>query len=238
MARGFLMFKRNILELCMAVLLLFGLFILSREGAELVANQTGGKKTVVIDAGHGAVDPGKEGVNGLLEKDINLTLALKLEKDLKKKGLDVVMTRRDDEPLYSAGARNRKAEDMQKRVALINQTKPDCVISIHQNSYTQESVQGAQVFYYQSSIEGKRLGEIMQKNLVDGLDPENDRLAKANGTYFLLKKTEAPLAIVECGFLSNYEEAELLGDKKYQTKMIKAISSGIMEYLAGPQDNK
>lgn len=191
------MFKRNILELVMAFMLLTGVFVLSREGAKLVANQAEEKKTVIIDAGHGANDPGKEGVNGLNEKDINLSIALKLEKILKKEGMKVIMTRKDDSPLYSEGAKNKKAEDMQKRVALINESKADCVISIHQNSYSQESVNGAQVFYYQSSIEGKKLGEIMQSKLVEMVDPENHRQAKANGTYYLLKKTEAPLAIVE-----------------------------------------
>lgn len=191
------MFKKNVLELIMAVMLLAGLFALSREGAKLVTNQREEKKTVVIDAGHGANDPGKIGVNGLKEKDVNLSIALKLEKILKKEGMNVIMTRKDDSPLCSEGAKNKKAEDMQKRVAVINETKPDCVISIHQNSYGQEAVKGAQVFYYQSSIEGKKLGEIMQSKLVEMVDPENHRLAKGNGTYFLLKKAEAPLAIVE-----------------------------------------
>jgi len=225
------MFKKNILELVMAFMLLAGIFMLSREGAKMVANQAEERKTVIIDAGHGAADPGKVGVNGLKEKDVNLSIALKLEKILKKEGMKVIMTRKDDSPLYTKGTQNKKAEDMQKRVALINETKPDCVISIHQNSYSQESVKGAQVFYYQSSIEGKKLGEIMQSKLVEMVDPKNHRQAKGNGTYFLLKKTEAPLAIVECGFLSNKEEADLLGDENYQDKLVEAISSGIKEYL-------
>ena len=190
------MFKKNILELAMAVMLLAGLFMLSREGAKLVANQAEEKKTVIIDAGHGAVDPGKVGVNGLKEKDVNLSIALKLEKILKKEGMNVVMTREDDSPLYSEGAQNKKAEDMQKRMAVINETKPDCVISIHQNSYTDPSVKGAQVFYFTHSDASKKIAEDMQE-LLREVDTGNTRQAKADSTYYMLKKTEVPTVIIE-----------------------------------------
>lgn len=227
------MSKKNILELVMAVMLLSGVFFLSKEGAKLVSSQTEGKKTVVLDAGHGAADPGKIGTNDLKEKDLNLAITLKLKKLLEKQGIKVIMTRSDDKPLHDEGAKNKKAEDMQKRVALINGNSPDCAISIHQNSYSQSDVKGAQVFYYQSSNEGKELGETVQAKLIEMLDKENHRQVKGNSTYYLLKKTEVPLVIVECGFLSNPEEAALLGTKEYQTKVAEAVAAGVVQYLEG-----
>ena len=97
---------------------------------------------------------------------------------------------------------------MKARVAVINETAPVLAVSIHQNSYHQEGVKGAQVFYYTHSEEGKKAAELMQEALLV-LNTENNRKAKANDTYYLLKRTEAPTIIVECGFLSNWEEAEL-----------------------------
>ena len=105
------------------------------------------------------------------------------------------------------------------------------MLSIHQNSYPEEAIHGAQVFYYEDSVEGKKLAEILQRHLVEGLDKTNHRQAKGNKTYYMLKKTEATLVIVECGFLSNDREASLLTDEKYQKKVAKAICSGTLEYL-------
>ena len=106
-------------------------------------------------------------------------------------------------------------------------------VSIHQNSYPQESVKGAQVFYYGQSKEGKELAETLQKTLVAQLDPQNHRQAKANESYYLLKKTPSPTVIVECGFLSNWKEAKALNTEEYQERMAWTIHMGIMEYLNG-----
>lgn len=92
-------------------------------------------------------------------------------------------------------------------------------------------VKGAQVFYYTNSAEGKKLAEGLQTALVEGVDPENHREAKGNTSYYLLKKTDVPLAIVECGFLSNPEEAGLLATKEYQEKVAEAVCTGILKYL-------
>ena len=107
--------------------------------------------TVVIDAGHGGFDCGKVGVDGTLEKDINLIIAKKLEQQLIAADINVIMTRTDDTGLYEESSNNKKRQDMKNRAALMNQAKPDCVVSIHQNSYPQESIDGAQVFYYTHS---------------------------------------------------------------------------------------
>ena len=109
--------------------------------------------------------------------------------------------------------------------------QPDAVISIHQNSYTDSSAKGAQVFYYSESKEGKVLAEILQKSLIEHADPENHRMAKANTSYYILKNTAAPTVIVECGFLSNPEEETLLNTAQYQDKLVDALQKGICEYL-------
>jgi N-acetylmuramoyl-L-alanine amidase len=189
------------------------------------------KKTVVIDAGHGGNDPGKIGVDDSLEKEINLTIAKKVKRDLELQDVEVIMTRETDQGLYDEATSNKKIQDMKNRCALINETDPDCVVSIHQNSYHEESASGAQVFYYGTSAEGKKLAGILQEKLISDVDPENHRQAKANESYYLLKKTEAPIVIVECGFLSNWEEAKKLQDDSYQSRIAWAVTMGILAYL-------
>ena len=187
--------------------------------------------TVAIDAGHGGFDPGKVGINNSLEKNINLSIAYKLKNYLEQNDISVLMTRKEDKGLYKESDRNRKLADMQKRVTIINSSKALIAISIHQNSFTQENVKGAQVFYYQNSVEGKKLAEILQESLNTSLDNGKDRVAKSNSSYYLLIHTDRPLVIVECGFLSNREEANRLCDDLYQEKIALAINTGVIEYI-------
>ena len=186
---------------------------------------------VVIDAGHGGIDPGKIGVNGAKEKEINLLIAEKLKKYLEASDVKVVMTRESDEGLYDAEASNKKVQDMKRRIEIIDETAPQITISIHQNSYPEEYVHGAQVFFYTGSREGQELAESVQRQLVEKADPKNKRQVKANDSYYLLKKTGVPIIIVECGFLSNNEEAEKLCTDEYQEELAWAIHMGVMQYL-------
>ena len=135
--------KGKKLEWLMAVILLSAAYVLSREGARLVAAQKAATKVVVLDSGHGGDDPGKIGANGVKEKDINLAIARLLKKKLEKQGILVVMTREGEDDLSDPGAVNAKVQDLQRRVQLIHKKKPDCVISIHQNSYPDAAVNGA-----------------------------------------------------------------------------------------------
>ena len=222
--------KGKKLEWLMAVILLSAAYVLSREGARLVAAQKAATKVVVLDSGHGGDDPGKIGANGVKEKDINLAIARLLKKKLEKQGILVVMTREGEDDLSDPGAVNAKVQDLQRRVQLIHEKKPDCVISIHQNSYPDAAVKGAQVFYYTTSGEGKAAAEILQNELLE-IDPENKKREKANNTYYILKKTEVPTVIVECGFLSNHKEAEKLSDEAYQGKIAEAVVKGIKSFF-------
>lgn len=221
------------IEVIMAVVLIAAAAFFAKEGVYTVDSLKAqkGEICIVIDAGHGGADPGKVGINKAEEKDINLKIAEYLKKLLEKGDIKVVMTRTDDNGLAQKGTENWKVEDMRKRCEIIAKEKPVFTVSIHQNSYPEESIKGAQVFYYGQSAEGKELAEILQKSLVEQLDKTNHRQAKANESYYLLKKTESPTVIVECGFLSNSEEAELLVTEEYQKKVAKAIKSGILQYL-------
>lgn len=220
-------------EWCMAACLLTIITYLACSGAimpEKTAKEKN-KNTIVIDAGHGGFDPGKIGINKAQEKDVNLDIAKRLEKYLTDAGFEVVMVRTTDEGLYDPDASNKKAQDMKRRCTLINESEPLLAVSIHQNSYPDESIHGAQVFYYQHSTESEAIAECLQKAMITHCDPNNTRSAKANTSYYLLKNTDAPIVIAECGFLSNYEEAELLLTEDYQDKMAYAICQGILAYL-------
>ena len=221
------------IELSMAVALILCAAVLAKKSSIFVQSPspTPEEITIVIDAGHGGNDPGKVGINEALEKDINLSIALKLKKYLEQQDIRVVMTRETDMGLYEESDSNKKVRDMKNRLAIMEEIKPELVISIHQNSYSEESVSGMQVFYYETSTEGKRLAEIMQQTMIVSLKPQKERTAKANDTYYLLKKTSAPIVIVECGFLSNRAEAELLVSSDYQEKMAWAIHMGVLRYL-------
>ena len=120
---------------------------------------------------------------------------------------------------------------MKKRCAIIDAAKADIVVSIHQNSYQDSSVCGPQVFYYEDSVRGKNLAEFIQEELNLGLNVKRPRVAKGNKTYYLLKRSESVLNIVECGFLTNPEEAGLLCKEEYQNKIVEAIVKGIEQYL-------
>lgn len=189
------------------------------------------ERCVVIDAGHGGIDPGKVGINGAYEKDVNLQIAMRVRDYLEAAGVRVVMTREEDEGLYDADASNKKVQDMKRRIALIDQTAPAAAVSIHQNSYHEEYVHGAQVFYYDGSVKGEKLAQTIQDQMVEKTDPENRRKIKANDSYYLLRKTEFPIVIVECGFLSNSEEAERLCSGDCQDRIAWAIYMGILQYL-------
>lgn len=186
---------------------------------------------VVIDPGHGGIDPGKVGVSGVYEKTINLQVACYVRDYLKKKKVRVILTRETDEGLYSEGDTEKKSADMRARIACMNQPEVKLIVSIHQNSFTSQSSKGAQVFYHAASKQGEQFAKRMQEILRTEVDPENHREAKANDSYYILRKSEKPAVIVECGFLSNPSEEQLLSTKEYQEKLAKAIGKGILEYF-------
>lgn len=224
-------------EAAAALTMLAGIFLMTRYAGLAAAGTSvhvGKEKPVVcLDVGHGGNDPGKVGVDGSLEKDINLAVALRLKHYLEQSDVQVVMTREEDKGLYSASDSHKKTADMKNRCALIGEENPDLVVSIHQNSYHQEAISGGQVFYYKDSEKGKRLAELIQQRFDYVLGEKNTRKAKANDNYYLLLHVKCPIVIVECGFLSNWNEAALLNSGDYQDRLAWTIHMGIMEYLNG-----
>lgn len=227
--------KQKVIEPVLGVCLLVMVVMAVKYGSIHVAGSGDAyiKETpvVVVDAGHGGTDPGKVGVDGSLEKDINLAVAERLKTYLEQDDVKVIMTRKTDTGLYSETDSRKKMADMKKRCEIIEESGADLVVSIHQNSYHEESVSGGQVFYYRDSSKGKVMAEILQDRFDYVLGDQNRRLPKANGNYYLLLHVKCPIVIVECGFLSNRKEAALLNSGEYQDKLAYTIHMGIMEYL-------
>lgn len=219
----------------MGCLLLVCFYYLSREAAA-VSVELNQKKVIVVDCGHGGMDPGMIGIDGVKEKDFNLAIGLKVKAALEEKDFQVVMTREADEGLYEADARNKKAQDMQKRILLIQEVKPVLTVSIHQNSYEDPGVKGPQVFYYRDSAQGEALAKLLQAKLNEYLKVERPREAKGNTTYYLLKRSPGILNIVECGFLTNPDEAGKLSQEEYQKKVAEAVADGVAEYINGMEN--
>lgn len=195
---------------------------------------------IVIDAGHGGFDGGAESAGGVCEKNINLAIAKELESLAKRDGWNVVMTRSEDTSLgeESKGAiRSKKTKDLLERKRIISETEPTVAVSIHLNSFKEDrSVHGAQVFFPSGQetdpviAESKRLAEIIQESLCQGIDDGTGRTALSKSGVLILKNPKAPIVIVECGFLSNHEEAQLLGSRAYQKKLAECIYGGIMAF--------
>lgn len=229
--------KHSAWQTIMGIVLLCIVALISWQAGTLVAVHNQGVEAdrampvVVIDAGHGGSDPGKVGIDGQLEKDINLKIVDRLKEYLEASDVKVVLTRDSDQGLYSSGDSHKKMTDMRKRCEIIGEAAPDLVVSIHQNSYHEEYVNGGQVFYYKNSKKGKYLAELLQKRFDYVLGEENKRAAKSNDNYYLLLHVKEPIVIVECGFLSNKKEAARLEDEAYQDRMAWTIHMGIMEYL-------
>ena len=179
---------------------------------------------VILDAGHGGVDVGKTGVNGEKEKDINLEISKKIKKFLSDSNVTVKMTREGDERLADS-----QREDLKARTDIMNGGAL-LAVSIHQNSYRDPAVSGAQVFYYTDSEEGRTAAGMIQAEL-NALAPDNEKEIRANDSYYILKNTRIPTVIVECGFLSSYTEAEKLADDEYQNRIAEAVSEGILQYI-------
>lgn len=214
-------------------------FLVAQTGAKVAGDtnesKTGlesDKKLVIIDPGHGGFDPGKVGVlpdgTQVQEKEINLKVAEKLAAYLEANDFRVMLTRTEDQALELKGQGSKKAQDLKARVAMIEDNQPSLVVSIHQNSFPQAKIKGAQVFYYQTSKEGYLLASRVQDSLRNLVEPQNHRQVKPNNSYYLLKHVSAPIVIVECGFLSNPEECELLTREEYINRVAWAIAMGVI----------
>lgn len=200
----------------------------------LKVNAEENNKVIVIDPGHGGIDGGAKSENGVIEKDINLSISLKTKAALESKGYKVIMTRSEDVGLYTEGkkVREKKIEDLGNRVKIKKENKCDAFISIHQNMFPQKNCKGAQV-WSANNEPSQKLGKIIQQKFKEEVDQNNKREAKvAKKEYKILNDGyEGASVIVECGFLSNPEECELLGKEDYQNKISNTLANAIDEYF-------
>lgn len=189
---------------------------------------------IILDPGHGGIDGGAVGVDGLIEKDVNLDIALTLRSMLEASGFKVLMTRETDISIHDPSAKTvkqQKTSDLKNRLKL-TQENPDAIfVSIHQNQFPQEKYKGAQVFYGPEHEQSKVLAELLQGTMIDQLDKSNQRKCKEAGKeLYLLYYSQIPSVLVECGFVSNSEEAALLATQEYRNKVAFSIFCGIMKY--------
>ena len=194
------------------------------------------QKIILIDPGHGGIDCGAKSQSGTIEKDINLQIALKLRDNLEEKGYKVCMTRESDEGLYQEGktVKEKKREDLKKRVSLKTETNCDIFVSIHQNMFPQSKCYGAQV-WYASNEKSYELATKVQESIKETVNDNNKRVAKPAGEAYLIlrDKYEGASIIVECGFLSNPTEEQELKTDAHQELIVKGISDGIDKYFDG-----
>lgn len=191
---------------------------------------------IIIDAGHGGFDGGAGANDGTTEKDINLSISLYLNEYLAAFGYKTVMTREKDISLENDGLdtiRSKKTSDIHNRMAIMENTDNSIFVSIHQNHYSVEKYNGAQVFYSpKNSDESSLLAQNIQETVVSVIQPNNTRLIKECGTsVYLMYNAVKPAVLVECGFLSNNEEAQKLKTEAYQKKMAFCIAIGIQNYI-------
>lgn len=194
------------------------------------------QKTVIVDAGHGGDDGGAIGIDGTVEKDINLDIALKLEKILKFYGFNVIMTRTQDVMTCDDGLdslRKRKISDIHNRFELMRKNPDAVFISVHQNKFEDSSQHGTQVFYSGNDERSKALAEAIQTSVTLTLQQKNDRVVKKSGSgIYLLYHAKIPAVLVECGFISNSDEVKKLKDESYRMKLAILIADGLLKYLS------
>lgn len=191
-------------------------------------------KIIIVDAGHGGEDGGAIGIDGTIEKDINLQISHKLIPILKLYGYKVIVTRNDDNSIHDENAktiRQRKISDIHNREKIINENPNAIFVSIHQNKYDDPSVNGTQVFYSKNNPSSALLAQNVQDSFVNNIQKDNFRKIKQSGTeIYLLYHSQIPSIMVECGFISNYNELENLKNEKYQLKIAQTITDGIINY--------
>lgn len=228
--------KRIVLSLVIIVLLVSGVAWRLYPHDQKSWSWTVGNQTILIDAGHGGVDPGAVGKNSTLEKDITLAVSKRLKVLVQQAGGKAIMVREEDVDLGTAqGLLKRKREDLAQRIQLANDSQADVYLSIHANSFPNEKLTGAQVFYYSNSAEGKLLAQSVQQELNSLAGGK--RIAKSNQELFILKKANRAVVMIELGFLSNAGEEQKLNDPNYQQQLAVAVYQGLANYLGNSQNS-
>ena len=214
-----------ILALCLTTTLI-GISIVKSTSNTKIPQTT---YTIVLDAGHGGRDNGCSSQDGIKESDINLSITKTLKNYLSTLGINVVLTRHDSGGLYKSNVDNYKLDDMNARIEIINKSNPNLVISIHQNSYPDSTLRGAQAFYQENDEISREFASCIQSQLLSQL--EHTRTSYNHGDYYILNQSKTPAVLIECGYLTNNEDAQLLSSVNYQNKVAYAIMCGVVKYF-------
>lgn len=221
--------------LASVMLIIFGTFLKGLSRKKESSSESSDDLVVIIDAGHGGEDGGAIGIDGSLEKHINLSISKKLAELLESAGVSVRLTRTEDAMLYDKNSDykgHKKALDFAKRLEIAQSYDNAIFVSIHLNSFPQSRYNGLQVYYSDNDPDSKLLADKIQGLAKDMLQPENNRKTKSAGDdIYLLHKIDYPAVLVECGFLSNPEECKKLGEEKYQRALALVIYSAIIESM-------
>ena len=199
-------------------------------------------KTIIVDAGHGGIDPGSmTDDQSVKEKDVNLKITKKVKELLEASGAMVILTRNDDTSLYTEQAgktiRQKYNENLKNRKKIIQESSADMFISIHLNKFQESKYYGAQTFYPAGKEDDKQLATYIQGELKRVVDKTNNRKIKSTNDIYLIKDNEIPSTLIECGFLSNDKEAKLLNDEEYQDQIAWSIYVGIQKYFSETEQN-
>ncbi|MBQ3077214.1 MAG: N-acetylmuramoyl-L-alanine amidase [Clostridia bacterium] len=229
--------RRASMLLLTALCLVIGLRGMSGQGMVATLHPAvEGRPVVLLDAGHGGFDGGAASQDGVLEKDLNLAVAKKLELELLQRGYAVIMTRTKDEALRYKG-KSGKSADLNARAALADQYADAVLISIHMNKFEVAKYSGAQVFYSANHPNSRLLAEAVQTSLREQLQPDNHReIKQGGGGIYLLLRAAQPAILVECGFLSNPQETAQLQQPAYQQQLVEAIANGLESYYNKEKD--
>ena len=230
---SFISFSIIFIALCGLFFIISSSMIKSNDRDTSVSNNY---PTVIIDAGHGGEDGGAIGVNGCIEKDINLAIAKRLYETLSASGIECVLTRSEDILLYDRTQDyegRKKALDMKARLEIVNKYDNAIFVSIHQNSFPIEKYSGFQAYYSSNSEASQSLAATIEQGVKNDLQPSNKRVAKASaGKIYLLDRLNCPAVLLECGFLSNTDECALLCTEEYQNRLADVIASSIENFVA------
>ena len=229
--------RKNAVLILLMLFLSIAIFSID-SGANPIAetSKNNGSAVVVLDAGHGGEDPGVvSDYTGVTEKDLNLRIAQLVKNYLEQDGYTVIMTRTEDVLQYKEGTTEiyeKRKQDLTRRRKIIDGSNADIAVSIHMNAFQDSKYRGAQTFYPPNSVDSERLAKCIQNSIKANADPGNKRVALLKKERIVLfRDIKVPTALVECGFLSNKEEEELLRSLEYQEKLAKAIKMGIDDYF-------
>lgn len=234
----FLLNKKRILFICFAIIISIFYHSTSnyyQKNTLLTSSTPLSNHTIILDAGHGNPDGGATNLNGdIKESDLNLQLVLKLQNLLESANCKVILTRSDENGIYAADAksiREKKISDMKNRVEISKTPDAEIFVSIHMNKLEQTQYSGWQTFYKNKDEKSKEIAQNIQSNLNCFIENKNNREIKSISGIYLTKNVDIPLVIIECGFLSNKKEAELLSSTNYQDKLAWSIYIGLMDYF-------